>query len=82
MFHDVKFLLHTYNKKQRSTAFISTNLVDIHKKMFHAKHLSSSSLGFFKEDFLSFYYTHIVKTIDTPGAGQILTQGLLFEQTW
>jgi hypothetical protein len=25
--------------------------------MFHAKYLSSSSLSFLKEDFLSFYYT-------------------------
>jgi hypothetical protein len=49
--------------------------------MFHAKHLSSSSLGFLKEEFLSFYYTHIVKNNDTPGAGPILTPGLLFEQT-
>jgi hypothetical protein len=32
-------------------AFICTNLVDTHKKMFHAKHLSSSSFGFLKEDF-------------------------------
>jgi hypothetical protein len=32
-------------------AFICTNLEDTHKKMFHAKHLSSSSLGFLKEDF-------------------------------
>jgi hypothetical protein len=49
--------------------------------MFHAKYLSSSSLGFLKEDFLMFYYTHIVKNNDTPGAGPILTPGLLFEQT-
>jgi hypothetical protein len=63
-------------------AFIQTNMVDTHKKMFHPKHLSSSSLGFFlKEDFLSFYYTYIVKNNGTPGAGQILTPGLLFEQT-
>jgi hypothetical protein len=56
-------------------------LVDTHKKMFHAKHLSSSSLVFFKEDFLRFYYTHIVKNNDTPGAGPVWTPGLLFEQT-
>jgi hypothetical protein len=49
--------------------------------MFQAKHLSSSSLGFFKEDFLSFYYTYIVKNNDTPGVGPVLTPGLLFEQT-
>jgi hypothetical protein len=49
--------------------------------MFHAKHLSSSSLSFLKEDFLSFYYTHIVKNNDTPGAGPVFTPGLLFEQT-
>jgi hypothetical protein len=41
--------------------------------MFNAKHLSSSSLGFLKEDFLSFYYTHIVKNNDTPWAGPVLT---------
>jgi hypothetical protein len=27
--------------------------------MFHAKYLSSSSLGSLKEDFLSFYYMHM-----------------------
>jgi hypothetical protein len=94
MFHNVKFLLHTYNEKQWSTpppppvranfnqgAFIWTNLVDTNKKMFHAKHLSSSSLGFFKRRFLSLYYTHIVTNNDTPGAGPVLTPGLLFEQT-
>jgi hypothetical protein len=35
--------------------------------MFHAKYLSSSSLGSLKEDFLSFYYMHIGK-INYPGA--------------
>jgi hypothetical protein len=35
-----------------------------------------SSLGFLKEDFLSFYCTHIVKSNDTPGAGPVLTPGL------
>jgi hypothetical protein len=49
--------------------------------MFHAKHLSSSSLGFLTEDFLSFYYTHIVKNNDTPGAGPVLTPELLYEKT-
>jgi hypothetical protein len=49
--------------------------------MFHANHLSFNSLGFLKEDFLSFYYTHIVKNNDTPGAGPVLTTGLLFEQS-
>jgi hypothetical protein len=49
--------------------------------MFHAKHLSSRSMGFLKEYFLSFYYTHIVKNNDTPGAGPVLTLGLLFEHT-
>jgi hypothetical protein len=49
--------------------------------MFHAKHLRSSSLGFLKEDFLSFSFTHIVKNNDTPGAGPFLTPGLLFEQS-
>jgi hypothetical protein len=50
--------------------------------MFHAKYLSSSSLGFLKEEFLCFYYTNIVKNIDTQGAGPVLTPGLLFEQTF
>jgi hypothetical protein len=50
--------------------------------MFHAKYLSSSSLSSLKEDFLSFYYMHIGKINDPPGAGPILTPGLLFEQTW
>jgi hypothetical protein len=49
--------------------------------MFHAKHLRSSSLGILKEDFLSFFFTHIVKNNDTLGAGQVLTPGLLFEQS-
>jgi hypothetical protein len=44
--------------------------------MFDAKHLRSSSLGFLKEDF-----KHIVKNNDTPGAGPVLTPGLLFEQS-
>jgi hypothetical protein len=38
--------------------------------MIHAKDLSSSSLGFLKEEFLNFYYTHIIKNNDTPGEGQ------------
>jgi hypothetical protein len=49
--------------------------------MFHAKHLRSSLLGFLKEDFLSFFFTHIFKSNDTPGAGPVLTPGLLFEQS-
>jgi hypothetical protein len=36
--------------------------------MFHAKYLSSSSLDFLKEDFLSFYYIHKGKTM-TPWGG-------------
>jgi hypothetical protein len=48
-------------------AFIWTNLVDTHKKIFHAKHLSCSSLGFLKEDFLSFYNIHIGKINDPRG---------------
>jgi hypothetical protein len=36
--------------------------------MFHAKYLSSSSLGSLKEDFLSFYYMHIGKINDPLGA--------------
>jgi hypothetical protein len=49
--------------------------------MFHAKHLRSSSLGFLKEDFLSFFFAHIFKNNDTPWAGPVLTPGLLFEQS-
>jgi hypothetical protein len=45
--------------------------------MFHAKYISSSSLGSLKEDFLSFYYMHIGK-INDP-LGEILTPGLLFK---
>jgi hypothetical protein len=52
-----------------------TNFVDTHKKMFHAKHLSSSSLGFLKEDFLSLLYTYSLKTM-TPRGGPVLTPGL------
>jgi hypothetical protein len=36
-------------------------------------------LVFLKEDFLSFYF---IKNNDTPGAGQVLTPGLLIEQTF
>jgi hypothetical protein len=50
--------------------------------MFHAKYLSSSSLGSLKEIVLSYYYMHIGKTNDSLGAELILTPGLLFEQTW
>jgi hypothetical protein len=35
--------------------------------MFHAKYLSSSSLGALKEVFLSFYYMHLGKIKDTLG---------------
>jgi hypothetical protein len=56
-------------------AFIWTNLVDIHLKMFHAKYLSSSSLGYLKEDFYSFYYMHIGKINDPLGRGQFWPQG-------
>jgi hypothetical protein len=49
--------------------------------MFHAKHLSSSSLGFLKEEFSRFFFKHIFKNNDTPGAGPVLTPGLLFEQS-
>jgi hypothetical protein len=49
--------------------------------MFHAKHLRSSSLVFFKEVFFKFFFTHTVKNNDTPGAGPVLTPGLLFEQS-
>jgi hypothetical protein len=48
-------------------AFICTNLVDTYQKMFHAKYLSSASLGSLKEDFLSFYYIQIKKINDPQG---------------
>jgi hypothetical protein len=35
--------------------------------MFHDKYLSSTSLGFLKEDILSFYYMHIGKNNDPQG---------------
>jgi hypothetical protein len=35
--------------------------------MFHAKYLSSSYLGFLKEDFLSFYYIHKEENNDPWG---------------
>jgi hypothetical protein len=35
--------------------------------MFHAKYLSSSSLGSLKEEFLSFYYMHKGKITDPLG---------------
>jgi hypothetical protein len=38
-------------------------------------------LGFLIEVFLSFFFTHIVKNNDTPGAGPVFTPGLLFEQS-
>jgi hypothetical protein len=49
--------------------------------MFHAKYLSSISLGFSKEAFFCFDYFNIKKINESPG-GPILTPGLLFEQTW
>jgi hypothetical protein len=45
--------------------------------MFHAKNLSYSYLNFLKEDFLSFYYIQIRKSM-TPWGGPIWTPGLLF----
>jgi hypothetical protein len=38
--------------------------------MFHAEYLSSSSLGYLKEDFLNVYYMHIGKIKDPLGQGQ------------
>jgi hypothetical protein len=43
--------------------------------MFHAQHLCCSSLGFLKEDFWSFYHTHIVKTMTPLGRGQFWPKG-------
>jgi hypothetical protein len=43
--------------------------------MLHAKYLSSSSKGFLKEDFLSFYNIHKVKNNDPLGQSQFLPQG-------
>jgi hypothetical protein len=39
-------------------------------EMFHAKKLSSCSLDFFKEDFLSYHYIHKGKINDPSGQGQ------------
>jgi hypothetical protein len=58
------FTQYTYKENQWSPwlgqlgpqGFIWTKLVDTLWKMFHAKYVSSSSLGFFKEDFLSFFF--------------------------
>jgi hypothetical protein len=57
------------------------NKLGRHPQKDDSRNLTSSSLGFLKEDFLSFYYTHIVKNNDTSGAGPVLAPGLLFEQT-
>jgi hypothetical protein len=46
--------------------------------MLHALYLSSSYLGFLKEDFLSFTIYKLGNAM-TPRAGQILTPGQLFE---
>jgi hypothetical protein len=43
--------------------------------MFYAKNLSSSSLGFLKEDFLGFFYIHIWKSNDPLGRGQFWPLG-------
>jgi hypothetical protein len=59
-------------------ALIWTNMVYTHKKKFHALYLSSSYLGFLKE----FFFIQIREIQWPPGAGQILTPGHLFEQTW
>jgi hypothetical protein len=50
--------------------FIATNMVGIHKNMFRAKNLGSTSFGFSQKDFLSFYYylyIHIRKINDPWG---------------
>jgi hypothetical protein len=37
-------------------------------------------MGYLKEDFIRFYFRHVMK-ISTPGVGSILIPELLFEQT-
>jgi hypothetical protein len=58
--HDGPEITHLYigpwaKANLKPGAFILTNLVDTHSKMFHDKYLSYSSLGFLKEDFLRAY---------------------------
>jgi hypothetical protein len=44
--------------------------------MFHAKYLSSSSLEFSKEEFLSFYYIHKGKNHDPWGGANFHPKGI------
>jgi hypothetical protein len=49
--------------------------------MFHAKYLGSSSLGFLKEDFLSFYFIHKGKKM-TPWGRANFDPWAFIEQSW
>ena len=63
-------------------AIIWTILVEDHQMLFDTKYLSCRPYSLFLEIFWSFFFVHIGKNHDTPGAGPILTQGPLFEQSW
>jgi hypothetical protein len=49
--------------------FIWTNIVDTNYKMFHAKYLNSSYLGFFKEYFFKFFLYTYKENQWPPGRG-------------
>jgi hypothetical protein len=53
---------------------------DTHYKMLYAKYLSLSSNGFLKEVFFKDFTIYIKGKTMTPGAGPILTPGLLIDE--
>jgi hypothetical protein len=59
-------------------AFIWTNLVDTHGNIFHGLYLSSSFLGFLKEDLFSFHYIHIRKVNDPLGGANFDPRALIW----
>jgi hypothetical protein len=52
-------------------AFISTNLVDTHENMFHAKYLSSRSFCFLQKKIVCFYYIHVTKPMTPTPWGEV-----------
>ena len=50
--------------------------------MIHTKYQRSGLFGFTEEDFQRFSLYNYYAEKGTPGAGPILTQGVLFEQSW
>jgi hypothetical protein len=50
--------------------------------VFKAKYLNFTSIGFSQEDFSLGFTVYIYGKSMTPGVGPILTQGVLFEQSW